>query len=269
MSADNGRLIQSVERALSILDLFGKDSPPQLSLKAISAATGLHTSTAFHLLSTMVHCGYLAQDAGTRRYMLGPALLRLQPVPIDEFGLLRIGRPFVEQLVTQTREESYLGILRGWRVLSLVVLPSPQAVRVARPDNLPPALHATASGKLFLAYRTDDLVSRYLEEVPLTALTPATLVDPAALHQELEAIRAAGVAYDREEQVTGISCIAAPVFGDTGEMRASLSIAYPTFRADPEKVARWTVEVVRGAQALSARLGHTLRYVAAAKPLEA
>jgi IclR family acetate operon transcriptional repressor len=239
------------------LDLFHKDSPSELSLKEICAATGLHASTAYHLIATMVRRGYMAQDPATRRYMLGPALLRLQPVPIGDVDLLRIGRPFVEGLAHFTREESYLGILSEWRVLSLVVIPSPQAVRVVRPDNLPAALHATASGKTFLAYQGDELLSRYLREVPLAALTPATLVDPVALRQELHLIRVAGVAYDREEQVAGISCIAAPVFGDSGEIRATLSIAYPTFRANADQLVLWTEEVVRRAAALSERLGHS------------
>jgi DNA-binding IclR family transcriptional regulator len=199
----------------------------------------------------------MAQDLGTRRYMLGPALLRLQPVPIADVDLLRFGRPFVEDLAASTREEAYLGVLSEWRVLSLVVIPSPQAVRIARPDNLPAALHATASGKTFLAYHTDDLLARYLREVPLRALTPNTLLDPNALQHELHLIRAAGVAYDREEQVIGISCIAAPVFGDSGEIRAALSIAYPTFRVDSDQVIRWTEEVSRRALALSERLGYT------------
>jgi DNA-binding IclR family transcriptional regulator len=257
MAQNNGRTIQSLERAFAILDLFRKDALPELTLKQICTATGLHASTCYHLVATMVHCGYMAQDPATRRYMLGPALLRLQPVPFDDFGLLRVGRPIVEDLVAVTREESYLGILREWRVLSLVVIPSPQAVRVARPENLPPALHATASGKTFLAYSADDLLERYLQEVPLTALTPTTLVNPEALRQELHLIRAAGVAYDREEQVTGISCIAAPVFADIGAIRATLSIAYPTFRAATDQVARWTEDVVRRAAALSRRLGYS------------
>ncbi len=256
MPESTRRTIQSLQRAFAILDLFRKDSPSELSLKEISAATGLHASTTYHLIATMVSCGYMAQDLGTRRYMLGPALLRLQPVPIADVDLLRFGRPFVEELASCTREEAYLGVLNEWRVPSLVVIPSPQAVRIARPDNLPAALHATASGKIFLAYRTDGLLTRYLQQVPLTALTQNTLVDPLALQQELHLIRTAGVAYDREEQVIGISCIAAPVFGDSDEVRAALSIAYPTFRVAADQVIRWTAEVSRSALALSERLGY-------------
>lgn len=264
MTQTTVRTIQSLERGFAILDLFHKESPSQLSLKDICAATGLHASTAYHLIATMVRCGYMAQDPASRHYMLGPALLRLQPVPIADVDLLRMGRPVVEQLVTTTREESYLGILSDWRVLSLVVIPSPQAVRIARPDNLPPALHATASGKTFLAYHTDELLTRYLKEVPLTALTSTTLVDPVALRHELRLIRTAGVAYDREEQVEGISCIAVPVFGDSGEIRATLSIAYPTFRTDADKLAQWTDEVVRRAAGLSERLGYSPSQTASA-----
>src|SRR5688572_20958131 len=98
MPESTRRTIQSLERAFAILDLFRKDSPSELSLKDICDATGLHASTAYHLVATMVQCGYMAQDSGTRRYMLGPALLRLQPVPTADVDLLRFGRPFVEEL---------------------------------------------------------------------------------------------------------------------------------------------------------------------------
>jgi len=65
--------MQSLERAFAILDLLRKDSPAELSLKEIGDATGLHASTACHLVATMVQCSYIAQDPGTRRYIFGAA----------------------------------------------------------------------------------------------------------------------------------------------------------------------------------------------------
>src|SRR5687768_4390862 len=106
--------IQSLERAFDILDLFRVGGSQTLSLKTICAATGLHASTAHHLIATMVKRGFMDQDADTRQYRLGSALLRLQSVADDKLDLQRLAMPLLRHLVERTQEEAYLGIRSGW-----------------------------------------------------------------------------------------------------------------------------------------------------------
>jgi len=257
MAATTERGIQSLERAFDIIDAIAGSGGKPLSLKEICATTGLHPSTAHHLISTMVGRGYLSQNAESRRYALGPALLRLRSTTLDALDLQSVAQPFAAELLRQTGESVYFSTLQGWEFPPLIMLPSPHPIRFVRQPSPIPCLHATASGKCLLAYQPVETIERYIREVPLVRFTPNTIVDPDALRAELARIRERGLSCDFEEQSPGAQCAAAPVFNDQGQVVAALSFSSPTFRATPEAFARWTSAVREIAFALSARLGYT------------
>lgn len=257
MKAQIDRSIQSLDRAFDILNAIAASSTKELSLKEICAATSLHPSTAHHLISTMVARGYVSQKPESRRYSLGPALLRLRSAALDALDLQSVAQPFAAELLTRTSESVYFSTLQGWDFPPLIMLPSPHPIRFVRQPSPIPCLHATASGKCLLAYQPDETIERYIGEVPLTRFTPNTIVDPAALRAELGAIRERGLSFDLEEQSVGAQCAAAPVFNDQGKIVAALSFSSPTFRATPEAFEQWTADVREIAAALSARLGFT------------
>ena len=97
MKAANERSVQSLERALDILDLLGRASSRGLSLKEICAGVQLHPSTAHHLIRTMVVRAYLQQDADTRRYCLGPRLIRLRASALHRLDLRNQAEVFARQ----------------------------------------------------------------------------------------------------------------------------------------------------------------------------
>src|SRR4051812_4965974 len=129
MKASNERSIQSLDRAFDILDVLGQADSKGLSLKAICAVTGLHPSTTHHLLGTMVARGYLSQDADSRRYMLGPTLLRMRSAALDQLDLQSIASPFARELLDRSSESVYVSVLRGWDFPALIMLPSPHPIR--------------------------------------------------------------------------------------------------------------------------------------------
>jgi DNA-binding IclR family transcriptional regulator len=257
MKNGNERSIQSLDRAFDIMDVLGQADSKGLSLKDICAATGLHPSTTHHLLSTMVARGYLSQDPDSRRYMLGPTLLRMRSAALDRLDLQSIAYPFARELLARSSESVYVSVLRGWEFPALIMLPSPHPIRFVRPTGPLPSLHAAASGKCLMAYQPAAVLEQYMREFPLTAFTPNTIVEPAALREEMLTIRAMGIAFDREERTIGASCVAAPIFNDRGSMVAALSLSAPTFRAIPTVFAQWAAHVRELAAALSGRLGYS------------
>ena len=60
-------------------------------------------------------------------------------------------------------------------------------------------LHATGSGKVLLAQYTDLQLKGYMENKGLTRYTEYTIVDPAALREELEKVRRQGFGMDEQE----------------------------------------------------------------------
>ena len=72
----SGPYIQSLQRGFRILEVVTR-SDKGVAVAEIARETGLHVSTAFHLLRTLVALGYVSQDDGTRRYRLGPKVFQL------------------------------------------------------------------------------------------------------------------------------------------------------------------------------------------------
>jgi IclR family acetate operon transcriptional repressor len=59
------------------------------------------------------------------------------------------------------------------------------------------------------------------------------VTDLAAVHRELAEIRQRGVAVDREEFVSGVMCVAAPVRDHDGVVVAAVTISGPSQRVGP------------------------------------
>lgn len=266
MKAPNERSIQSLERSFDILDALSQAPSRGLSLKEICTVTGLHASTAHHLMATMVKRGYVVQNPDSRRYRLGPALLRLRSVVSKDLDLREIGLACANELCTRTGESVYLTAFRDFHSVVIIDLPSPQPVRVVRPNGPKPDLHATASGKCLLAHESDEVVENYVSKGPFKAFTPNTITSLDHIREELARIKEEGIAFDREEHVLGVSCIAAPVLNDSGTCVAALSISYPTFRGNPALLDKWTTDVRECALRLSHRLGYTTKLVPALTP---
>ena len=145
------------------------------------------------------------------------------------------GRPLVSQLARETGESGALAIPVGWEALLVYkedcVHPILPSIQVG--TRFP--LNASAVGKAILAHFTKRELDRYMESTEFVALTPKTPTDPDKLRKELAAIRASGLAYNRDNYCEGISAIAAPVFDHSGKVVAAVSISVLSHSLTKEK----------------------------------
>lgn len=125
--------------------------------------------------------------------------------------------------------------------------------------------HCSACGKVLLASRPRSEVDRMFGDAELVKLTPATIGDPAALRTELERVRQRGLAYDREEIVPGLSCVAAPIRDDGGRVIAAISVSVPTYRFIGEEAA-FDRLISEAGRRISRRLGYGEAGVVAQRP---
>ncbi|MBW3667893.1 MAG: IclR family transcriptional regulator [Actinobacteria bacterium] len=202
--------VQSVERAAVLLQLVASGVTAG-TCTDLAARAGLAVPTAHHLLGTLVKVGLLARDSRSG-YLLGPAVAALgdayerqEAVPDYLVGPLH-------ELARTTGETSYLCAWRrgAIQMLSRVEGTSPVRVSVPAAGRYHDA-HARAAGKIMLAFGADAARERYLRESPLHPLTPHTITSPDRLEEELAEVRRRGVAFDEEEFVPGVACIAVPV----------------------------------------------------------
>jgi DNA-binding IclR family transcriptional regulator len=206
------RTIQSVDRAAGLLKAIAdSDRPPTVG--ELAAACGLNRSTTWRLLATLDAHGLVERDPVSQRYSLGYAFLRIA-TSADPGPLVRRARPVLEGLALATGETASLALSRRFTLAYVDQVDPPQ---IMAPNWLgrPVPMHATSTGKAFLAYLTRDERDAVLPK-RLERFTPATVTDRRKLERQLDEIRRAGYAVcvgELERSLFGVSAAVAPTQG--------------------------------------------------------
>lgn len=246
--------IESVAKALNILECFS-DSTPALSLKQLSEKTGLYKSRILRLCGTLMAHGYLIRSQGSV-YSLGPKLMTLGKIYERANSLISLARPILRGLAALTGESTKLFVIEGTKRLCLVKEEGSHPLRYAVKEGETFELHAGASGKVLLAFSSEEFRHEILNKT-LEKITPATIVDHERLEQEFETIRKRGYASSIGELVPEVAGIAAPVFDHTHSIVGALTIAGPIQRFAGERFQEMCKDLINSARKLSRLLGNT------------
>jgi IclR family transcriptional regulator, acetate operon repressor len=220
--------VQSVERAAQLLLTVARGTTDN-SGKALAEELGLAVPTAHHLLSTLVDQRLLMRTDRSR-YVLGPQVAILANAFYSGDTAPEAFVAALRQLATTTGETAYLASWRGAEVRLLAAIEGDHSLRVSVPSEPYRDAHARATGKLLLAFASEETRESYLRTHPLRPLTPKTIIDPDRLHEDLKLTRERGYALDLEEYEQGISCISVPVLDrDTAIVAYSLSVPSSRF----------------------------------------
>lgn len=237
--------MRTVAKALRILDLFS-EQVPLLGLSDIARITGLDPATGHRMLKVLGQHGFVSQSPDSKKYTLGPTVLRLARAREAIFPVSATFQAIVTTLARKTTETAHASLIAGYQVATVAVCDGLRnnRVHVERGGSVEP--HATASGLACLAYGDADFV-RHVLEGELPAFTPTTLADADALQGALQKIRARGFSVaDRsfDHDVVGIG---APIFGANGKAIGAVAVATPASRMDDEIMARTAGAVVDAA----------------------
>ncbi|MEH7114185.1 IclR family transcriptional regulator [Neobacillus niacini] len=210
-------------RGLEILKLFGEERTT-LSLVEIAKELDVSRTVPFRLLYTLQSIGYLSQDEATKRYSLTPKVLEIGFSYLSSLKLPEIAQPYIETLRDETGASCHLSILDGHEVVYVGSAPvrGISAINVNIGLRLP--AHATANGKVQLAYQSKEQLNMVLFGSYLKPYTQRTQTDLLDLQQELEGIRLRGYAISRGELTLGIQSVAAPIFDRSGKVLAAVNV---------------------------------------------
>jgi DNA-binding IclR family transcriptional regulator len=211
--------VQSIERAAAVLRLLAA-GPGRLALGDIAHALDLAKGTTHGILRTLQHVGFVDQDRVSGHYGLGTALHRLGTSHLDVNELRSYAINWADPLAARSGEAVRVGTLLSGQV---------QVIHhVFRPDDtfqtlevgklLP--LHASALGKILLAYRAAGAVA----PATLDRFTRRTILTPRALSAELHRVRGLGWAADIEEMTPGNAAVAAPIRSHGGLVIGAIGI---------------------------------------------
>lgn len=238
----------TVEKALDLLFfLHGSGAPRGVS--EIGRALGVPKSSAHRLLASLGRRGLVEQDEHGR-YRPGIALLALGLGALEREPLAAAAHPILERESLATGETAFLTVARHGRIVVLDKREGLAFLRVAPTLGSDVPVHATAVGKLHLAFAPDSVV---LAPEPWPVFTGQTPITREDLEREVVKARKRGWATNRDEWIPGMTVVAAPVLL-RGRMLGCMVIAAPSSRAGVSDVTALARRVVTAAADIAARL---------------
>ena len=248
-------IIQSVKRSTDIISLFSS-AQPSLGITQIAALLSLNKTTVWGLVTTLEQQGFLQQDPATQKYSVGAKLFELGMVYADNLEINAKASRLAQGLASRTRLNARVGIWdNGTVLITLLALPKAEDSLSHQIGPRVPA-YCSAVGKALLAYRSADEMQKYLRETELVRHTPATIVDPEKLLEDMEKTRARGYAISCEEMIPGLAALGAPIFGRARQLVGSLSISSPPATLTGKQMEPLAEELLRTAAAISQEMGY-------------
>jgi DNA-binding IclR family transcriptional regulator len=253
-SARKTDTVAVIERAASILSLFGTVESRTLGVTEIANALGISKTGVFRILSSLRKSGFIDFEESTRRYLLGPKILELGLQYLQRFDVREPAREALRELSAKTDETATLSVRSGEsRVYIEQVTPS-RSIKMVVVLGQPYPLHAGASSKALLAFLPEQEIAEYLA-TDIEPVTPDTVVQVSQIQKELAEIRARGYAVSFGERQVGAGSVAAPILGQDGIPVASMSVCGPVERFEPN-VEEYAALLVAATQDISAKLGY-------------
>lgn len=243
--------IQVLERAGLLLDAIANQEEEAVSLKILSAETGLHPSTALRILSSLADIGFVTRnEAG--RYSLGSKLRQLGCQVRVAADLRTEAKAVMEWLRDKVGETVNLTVREGDEVVYVDRSTVNKMMKVEQVIGHRAPLHVTAVGKLLLAEDNEQAVRDYATRTGLPRYTPNTFTKLTTLKKEIAASAQQGYALDNEEAEQGVGCLGVLVRDVRGNAVAGLSISAPMERRNDD----WIPLLQEAGRRLSERLGY-------------
>lgn len=252
--AGAGAGIGVLEKAMSVLNIVSA-APLPLTFTELLRAGNLPKATLHRILSTLMREGLLRYVASNKTYQLGFRLLELAHEVWSDFDLRLAAQDELQRLRASLGLAVHLSVLDRD---SMVVIGSQDGAGDARPGSLVGArwpVHATAVGKIVLAYLEPRQQADILASLDLRALTPRTCTTLADLRSELDLSHARGYAIDNGEFDSASRAVAAPILNIEGRPIGAVAVSVAAERADVDQLHVWSATVMAAARAIAHNAG--------------
>jgi IclR family transcriptional regulator, acetate operon repressor len=253
-SGERSGQVQSLVRALRLLQEVA-DAGDGITLTEVANRVGLPVSSAHRLLSTLQLEGFVRFDGertlwfvGVKSFTVGNAFLRAR-------DLVQVARPYMRGLMEQCDETVNLAVEDGGQIIYLAQIECRQMMRALASPGARVPMHSSAVGKVLLAYMTPALQQPMVERMKLERFTANTITGRERFHGTLRDIRKLGFGLDDEEHAIGLRCVAAPIFNETREAIAGISLSGPAARVTDRRFKELAEMVQRTARVITREFG--------------
>lgn len=229
--------VQSVARALRLVDFVAAGPADGQSLSDLAKALGASKSSTLALARTLVQFGYLRDTRPGPLYTLGTALIRLGDIVGHHLPLGNLCHPLLEELADVTKMTSRIAISDDGYPVFIERVDGPGSVRFHTPLGQREVPYASAAGKAILATLEEHEVRVICAETGMVPRTAHTITDVDTLLDNLALTRRRGFAVDDEEDAEGVFCVGAAFFGHDRSCQGVISATgikgdLPAWRVD-------------------------------------
>lgn len=248
MPADNpatdvGRRVQAVQTSCRILDELR--SVDGAGISELADRLDLAKATVHSHLATLLDNELVVKRGD--QYEISLRFVDFGEYAKNDIDIYDITCTEVERLAEETGEVAQFMVEEHGKGVYLHKASGENAIQTASYTGNRKDLHCTALGKAILSQLSDDRIDDILETHGLPQRTTRTITDRDELFEELEQIREQNVAFDDEEVLQGLRCVAAPIEHPTGKLQGAISVSGPTSRFKGERFTEEIPEIIRGA----------------------
>ena len=243
--------VATVDKCFDILEAILSAGPDGVGIREMARLQKINPTTVHNLCWTLCARGYLRQDPSTKRFHLGAGLLPFAQSMQVWQSLAETVEPLVRDCREELDESILLAVMDHLEIATLIYMPSTQALRVHEPRVLGDLAYGTAVGKTLLSTLSKDALTQYFEQFPPRAYDSESEIDPNDIRTELTSIRQQGYAVSSDELADGVSAVAIPICGPTGDAMAALGASAPTVRMNGSKAKHIRQTLTRYGEAIA------------------
>lgn len=241
-------------KGLMLLEALAEQNGRPVTIPVLAEKVGLTKSNTHRTLQTLAHAGYATRDETTGNYRSTFKLFELGARQMAQIDVRQFAAVHMRALVDLTEETVHLSILDGGLVVYVDKIESAQPVRAYSVLGGHAPAYCVATGKILLAYQTQEFIARHL--IDLTGYTKATITDLPALRAELARAAANGYAINRGEWRESVGGVAAPIFDAFGQPAAAIGISGPLERLSVKRMKELAPAVQEAALKISRAMGY-------------
>lgn len=249
---DDKSLNQSILKAFKLLDAFTSEKK-EWGVRELAHKIGYNKSTTYRLLNTLAHLNIVHQN-NNEKYSLGSKLFELGNRTSIYKSIKNLTNNPIKSVALEIQETVLLSTLKEGKVFYLNKADSLHGLKINTTVGSQKPIHATASGKLLLAFSSKEYQQQFFNKNTLQPLTEKTITKPSKLNSELQKIQAQQYALDIEEFELGLVSIAIPIYNKDNRLIASLSASGPLSRFRMENVESYRLILQKGANQIQKEL---------------
>lgn len=233
---ESQRTVQAVRTALDIIEYLQHEE--RAGVTELSKELGRSKGTVHSHLATLVQGDYLTREGS--EYRLSLRYLDLGETVKERLEYYDVAKAELDDLAEESGELAQFATEEHGMTVYLYKSKGEKAVESASSIGKREYPHCISLGKAILAHLPRERAETIVDRNGLPRFTSQTITERAKLFEELDRIRERGYAFDKEEKIQGLKCVAAPITAPDGDVLGAISVSGPSSRMTGD---RFTEEI--------------------------